>query len=333
MAPTCWPSIKARKLRVTRVDACGNFPVPTTPNAMIVSGGLISIEMTPVYEDGDDYMQKNGNGDLCVNLRGDDVPRWIDLVLTFCNVDPDMFSLTTETGLVVDAAGGSSGFRWGESMGVSNFAVETWTEVPGASCGVNEVQSLTVGGSGLTSFTITYAGQTTASIDDAASAAAVQAALEALSNIGGGDVSVTGPDGGPWIVTFQGALAHANVAQMTTTPTGGTGVVTVATLVTGSGTGTASGYFLLPHVTNGTLQAWTLENGTATFVINARTKAPNAWGVGPYNVVAGGALGVPSSLIDAIATDDHLFADYVTVDPPVAVCGFQNMPAAPTPAA
>lgn len=99
----------------------------------------------------------------------------------------------------------------------------------------DEVQSLTQGGSGLTSYTLTYSGQTTASISATATAAQIQAALEALSNIGAGNVSVTGPVGGPNIVTFQGALADSNVAQMTSTPTGGTGTLTVAT-VTGGGT-------------------------------------------------------------------------------------------------
>lgn len=99
----------------------------------------------------------------------------------------------------------------------------------------DEVQTLTVGGSGLTSFTITYSGQTTASLDDQATAAEVQAALEALSNIGVGDVTVTGDAGGPWTVAFGGSLIDTNVAAMTTTPTGGTGSVTVAT-PTGGGT-------------------------------------------------------------------------------------------------
>ena len=97
----------------------------------------------------------------------------------------------------------------------------------------NEVQSLTVGGAGLTSFTITYSAQTTSSLDDQATAQEVEDALVALSNIGAGDVDVTGPAGGPWIVTFQGALGDTNVAEMTTTPTGGTGVVTVATVEAG----------------------------------------------------------------------------------------------------
>ncbi|MFI2664873.1 hypothetical protein [Micromonospora carbonacea] len=99
----------------------------------------------------------------------------------------------------------------------------------------DEVQTITQGGSGLTSYTLTYSGQTTASIAQAATAAQVQAALEALSNIGAGNVLVTGSPGGPYTVTFQGALADTNVAQMTSTPTGGTGTVTVAT-TTGGGT-------------------------------------------------------------------------------------------------
>lgn len=104
----------------------------------------------------------------------------------------------------------------------------------------DEVQTLTQGGSGLTSYTLTYSGQTTASIPQAATAAQIQAALEALSNIGAGNVSVSGPVGGPHTVTFQGALADTNVAQMTSTPTGGTGTLTVAT-ATGGGTESGGG--------------------------------------------------------------------------------------------
>lgn len=97
----------------------------------------------------------------------------------------------------------------------------------------DEVQTLTVGGSGLTSFTLTFGGQTTGAIAAAATAATVQAALEALSTIGAGNVAVTGSAGGPWTVTFKGTLANTNVAQLTTTPTGGTGTVTAATTTAG----------------------------------------------------------------------------------------------------
>lgn len=107
----------------------------------------------------------------------------------------------------------------------------------------DEVQTLTEGGSGLTSFTLTFGGQTTASIDDDATAAQVQAALEALSTIGAGNVEVTGGPlaTGPFSVKFVGDLANQNVAQMTATPTGGTGTVTVATGTAGGADASADG--------------------------------------------------------------------------------------------
>jgi hypothetical protein len=106
----------------------------------------------------------------------------------------------------------------------------------------NEVQTVTEGGSGLTSFTLTYAGQTTASIAAAATAATVQQALADLSNLDSDDVSVTGSAGGPYTVTFKGNQSGENVAQMTSTPTGGTGTVTVATSTGGAqGSGIRAG--------------------------------------------------------------------------------------------
>lgn len=97
----------------------------------------------------------------------------------------------------------------------------------------SEVQSVTEGGSGLTSFTLTFSGQTTGAIVAAATAAALQTALEALSNVDPGDVAVTGSASGPWNVAYGGQYAGVNVPQMTATPTGGSGTVTVATVTAG----------------------------------------------------------------------------------------------------
>ena len=102
--------------------------------------------------------------------------------------------------------------------------------VGGQNLGTNEKVTLTEGGSGLTSFTLTFGAQTTASLDDDATAAQVQTALEALSTIGAGNILVTGgPLGsGPFTLEFVGALGGTNVGGVTTTPTGGTGTLTPA---------------------------------------------------------------------------------------------------------
>ena len=84
----------------------------------------------------------------------------------------------------------------------------------------NEIQHITITGTPTGgTFRITYAGQQTATIPYNATAGAVQTALEALSNITTGDVTVTGGPGPgtPWVVTFGGTLGFADVAAMTTT--------------------------------------------------------------------------------------------------------------------
>ncbi len=77
----------------------------------------------------------------------------------------------------------------------------------------NEVQILTPSGSG--TFTVTFGGQTTGALTASTlTAAALQTALTGLTSIGASNVSVAGSTGGPWTVTFQGALAGQNVATL-----------------------------------------------------------------------------------------------------------------------
>lgn len=109
----------------------------------------------------------------------------------------------------------------------------------------NEVETLTVtGGPTGGTFTITFSGQTTAAIAYNATAAAVQTALEALSNVNPGDITVTGNAGGPWTLTFGGQYLGEDVTQVTTTEsfTGGTTPdITVDTTTAGGTAATADG--------------------------------------------------------------------------------------------
>jgi hypothetical protein len=106
---------------------------------------------------------------------------------------------------------------------------------------VNEVQTVTITGTPTGgTFTLTYSGQTTAAIAYNATAAAVDSALEALSNVGAGQVAVTGGPGPgtPYVVTFTGTLAGKNVNQMTATGTftgGTTPTIAVTTTTPGAG--------------------------------------------------------------------------------------------------
>jgi hypothetical protein len=110
---------------------------------------------------------------------------------------------------------------------------------PVPASGPDEVQTITITGTPTGgTFTLTYSGQTTAAIAYNASAAAVQTALEALSNIATGDVTCAGGalPGTPVTVTFGGAYDGTDVPQMTAAGsfTGGTSpAVAVSTTTPG----------------------------------------------------------------------------------------------------
>lgn len=153
----------------------------------------------------------------------------------------------------------------------------------------DEVQTATVTGAPTGgTFTLTWNGQTTAAIAYNATAATVQTALAALSNIGAGNVTVTGVAGGPYTVDFVGTLANTDVAQMTATAslTGGTSPgVTIATTTAGGAAGSSDGLqnavgvlFNTIDVSGGATKfgAPLLEHG---FVVES--KLPAASGVDP----------------------------------------------------
>lgn len=116
---------------------------------------------------------------------------------------------------------------------------------PGAICletdlagSVNEVQQITSSGATSGTLTITFDGQTTAAIAFDATAAAIKAALEALSNIdlvsaSGGPINSAAVD-----IEFQGVNAAKPLPQMTLDTTGlvggANGVATLTEGVTGS---------------------------------------------------------------------------------------------------
>jgi hypothetical protein len=84
---------------------------------------------------------------------------------------------------------------------------------------IDNLQTVTLGTQTSGTWTLTYKGQTTASINYNDTAATVQTRLIALSTIGTGNVTVSGSAGGPYSVIFGGTLAQDTTA-MTGTFTG-----------------------------------------------------------------------------------------------------------------
>lgn len=174
---------------------------------------------------------------MAVEFPGNIIPSPGYFKGNFSTDDELMYSMNgyTQKGITIKA--GQGVLLLGTVMG-RKTGDKKWYKYDDSGVGgvTNEVQTLSQGGSGLTSYTITFSGQTTSSLLTAATAAQVQAALEALSNIAPGDVTVVQTTASPFVftVTFSGAYADTDVPAMTTTPTGGSGTVVVATTVVGN---------------------------------------------------------------------------------------------------
>lgn len=144
---------------------------------------------------------------------------------------------STVTARTIDGFLGQKVIQPGTVLAKITVGSETGKVGPFQASGTNEVQTVTITGSPTGgTFTLTFDGQTTAAIAHNATAATVRAALEALSNIPTGDVTVTGSAGGPYTVTFVGSLGGKNQPAMTATAslTGGSGpAVAIATQTPG----------------------------------------------------------------------------------------------------
>lgn len=190
-------SLFALGLRLTKLDTTGAPLVGT--NTSYVTEALSAVGLGLTYEDGAQITQRNGSGNLCMSYKAPDtlINGVVD-ALTVCQPDPNILQF---------AIGGDT---------INRAATA-------------EVQTVTITGTPTGgTFTLTYNGQTTAPITYNAVAADVQSALEALSNVDPGDVTVGGGPGPgtPYTVTFDADLG--NVTQLTASGAALTGGVSPA---------------------------------------------------------------------------------------------------------
>lgn len=137
MAAVCYTMWKIPRIRATLLSSCG--AVVTGSCSQVVSDGIISVEITPEYEDRQEFFEKNGDGVFCVKETNPPVLKWLNLVITLCNVDPELANIMTAEPLVLDDATSpkATGYSTREgSAANANFALETWTRITnsGAAC-------------------------------------------------------------------------------------------------------------------------------------------------------------------------------------------------------
>ena len=88
------------------------------------------------------------------------------------------------------------------------------------------------------------------------------------------------------------------------------------------------GYYVYPFIANGRLGTVTVEQGSPTFTLSAKTKDGAAWGAGPY-LVDRDEDGDLAVLADPLTDQDHMDAITVTVPPPAVTAGAVALAALP----
>src|SRR6266705_3090618 len=98
------------------------------------------------------------------------------------------------------------------SLGDMSTGVTKFCRVEALGPVIDNNQTVTLGAQSSGTFTLTYKGQTTATIAYNAAASAVQTAFLALSTVGAGNATVSGSVGGPYAIALSGALAQDTTA-------------------------------------------------------------------------------------------------------------------------
>lgn len=126
--------ILGKRIRVTALDECGNYPDEGTPDSFIATNGFISVQLGAEVDAGKEIMKKRADGSLCVNEKLDDTFKRFTVQFEFCDVNPSLLSLVTNAENYEDALNEVAGFTVSEGTFNKNFALELWTGLSGADC-------------------------------------------------------------------------------------------------------------------------------------------------------------------------------------------------------
>src|SRR5690606_39484243 len=69
MATHAFIPVLGKRLRVTRLDNCGNPPEASAEDALIATDGFINVSLSAEVEDGNEIIVRKADGSLCVNER------------------------------------------------------------------------------------------------------------------------------------------------------------------------------------------------------------------------------------------------------------------------
>ena len=140
MPSVCHSVVRAPAARVTRLGPCGE--ILSTGCDFATTESFVEITLTKVYQERQDALQLNANGDICVDKPKFPILRWYEVTIQFCNVDPELFNIVSAEPLVMNDALIPEAIGWctlPDSAASSNFALEFWTGTEDEGCDDDEI--------------------------------------------------------------------------------------------------------------------------------------------------------------------------------------------------
>ena len=133
--------VRGRVMRLTKSDGCGR--VVYGESSSVVTGGFVSVAYTANTTESEEISVTNAAGEVCVFEPAEVKVSGYGVEVTFCDVDPDVFTLITGQQPYMDAFGNIVGFTIDTSisLGDSGFGLEVWM-------GAANVDACAAGGTG-----------------------------------------------------------------------------------------------------------------------------------------------------------------------------------------
>lgn len=122
----CLPQIHACAMRVTRLNAAGESDIGASN--MYVTDALITMNLAPQIEEGEEITMKNGCGKIVVGYKAASSLKRLGVELNLATPDPELHELLT--GGKVLSYSGRTGFGFpalGELFSENGISLELWT--------------------------------------------------------------------------------------------------------------------------------------------------------------------------------------------------------------